>query len=166
METIPRWTLEPVPGLAEHQVPLPEGTSVRPPDLAAAHARVLTALTGEQTDYDPALQVTVTDGILRLHYRTDVLDAEAAARIAGYHLTALTEPDRLARWIGRSAYVLAAINLAFVPSLFFGNTPAHFYAANGWGTTALMGAILSYWLLAVGISTYRNSSRPHRTVAA
>ncbi|MCI3275406.1 hypothetical protein [Streptomyces cylindrosporus] len=72
----------------------------------------------------------------------------------------------LPRWIGRSAYVLAAINLAFVPSLFFGNTPAHFYAANGWGTTALMGAILSYWLLAVGISTYRSSSRLSASIAA
>ena len=65
----------------------------------------------------------------------------------------------LPRWTGRSAYVLAGVNLAFVPSLFFGNTPAHFYAANGWGTTALMGAILSYWLLALGISVYR-SARP------
>ncbi|MEU6139703.1 hypothetical protein ABZ848_04995 [Streptomyces sp. NPDC047081] len=72
----------------------------------------------------------------------------------------------LPRWIGRSAYVLAAINLAFVPSLFFGNTPAHFYAANGWGTTALMGAILSYWLLAVGISTYRSSTRLRTSIAA
>ncbi|MFF4503595.1 hypothetical protein [Streptomyces sp. NPDC001401] len=72
----------------------------------------------------------------------------------------------LPRWISRSAYVLAAINLAFVPSLFFGNTPAHFYAANGWGTTALMGAILSYWLLAVGISTYRSSTRLPSSVAA
>src|SRR5688500_18625711 len=38
------------------------------------------------------------DGIaLRLHYKTDVLDAESAARIAGYHLTALSlmaaDPD-------------------------------------------------------------------------
>ncbi|HYP44691.1 MAG TPA: amino acid adenylation domain-containing protein [Propionibacteriaceae bacterium] len=35
--------------------------------------------------------------ILRLHYRVDVLDADAAARVAGYHLTALTlalaDPD-------------------------------------------------------------------------
>ncbi|KUN75178.1 hypothetical protein AQJ66_36410 [Streptomyces bungoensis] len=68
----------------------------------------------------------------------------------------------LPRWTGRSAYVLAGINLAFVPSLFFGNTPAHFYAANGWGTTALMGAMLSYWLLAFGISTYRSGTRPAR----
>lgn len=66
----------------------------------------------------------------------------------------------LPRWTGRSAYVLAGINLAFVPSLFFGNTPAHFYAANGWGTTALMGAIFSYWLLALSISTYRSGALP------
>lgn len=65
----------------------------------------------------------------------------------------------LPRWTGRSAYVLAGVNLLFVPSLFFGNNPEHFYAANGWGTTALMGAILSYWLLALGISTYRSAGR-------
>ncbi|MFF7127358.1 hypothetical protein [Streptomyces sp. NPDC008240] len=65
----------------------------------------------------------------------------------------------LPRWTGRSAYVLAGANLIFVPSLFFGNNPAHFYAANGWGTTALMGAILSYWLLALGVSTYRSAAR-------
>ncbi|MFI9756633.1 hypothetical protein ACIHFB_01695 [Streptomyces sp. NPDC051963] len=65
----------------------------------------------------------------------------------------------LPRWTARSAYVLAGVNLAFVPSLFFGNDPAHFYAANGWGTTALMGAILSYWMLALGISTYRSATR-------
>ncbi|MEU6261174.1 non-ribosomal peptide synthetase [Streptomyces sp. NPDC047043] len=94
METIPRWTLDPVPGVAEYEVPLPEGTAVQPADLAAAHAKVLGALTGEQAEYDTTLDVSVADGTLRLRYRTDVLNAEAAARIAGYHLTALAEPDR------------------------------------------------------------------------
>ncbi|MFL5994278.1 MAG: hypothetical protein ACJ736_08185 [Streptomyces sp.] len=65
----------------------------------------------------------------------------------------------LPRWTGRSAYVLAGLSLAFVPSLFFGNDPSFFYAANGWGTTALMGAVLSYWLLALGICTYRSAAR-------
>ncbi|GGW69975.1 hypothetical protein [Streptomyces caelestis] len=65
----------------------------------------------------------------------------------------------LPRWTSRSAYVLAGVNVAFVPSLFFGNDPADFYAANGWGTTASMGAILSYWLLALSISTYRSATR-------
>ncbi|MFE9408158.1 hypothetical protein ACFYN0_05085 [Streptomyces sp. NPDC006704] len=65
----------------------------------------------------------------------------------------------LPRWAHRSAFALAAVNVAFVPSLFFGNTPAHFYAANGWGTTALMGAVFSYWLLALGISIHRGATR-------
>ncbi|MGW5650497.1 hypothetical protein [Streptomyces humi] len=75
----------------------------------------------------------------------------------------VSRTELLPRWTGRSAYVLAGVNLAFVPSLFFGNTPAHFYAANGWGTTALMGAFLSYWLLAFGISAYRSGTRPALT---
>lgn len=62
-------------------------------------------------------------------------------------------------WAGRSAYALAVINFAFVPSLFFGNKPAFFYAANGWGTTASMGAILSYWLLALSVSILRSARR-------
>ncbi len=65
----------------------------------------------------------------------------------------------LPRWVGRSAYVLAITSFAFVPSLFFGNRPAFFYSANGWGTTASMGALLSYWLLAVGIATVRSARR-------
>ncbi len=76
---------------------------------------------------------------------------------------AVSRTRLLPRWTGRSAYVLAGINVAFVPSLFFGNTPANFYAANGWGTTALMGAILSYWLLALGICLYRSAGSPAPT---
>ncbi|UXX96003.1 non-ribosomal peptide synthetase [Streptomyces sp. AD2-2] len=94
METIPRWTLAPVPGVAEHEVPLPDGVSAEPAALKAAHAKVLGALSGEPAENDPALQVSVTGRTLRLRYRTDVLDTEAAARIAGYHLAVLAEPDR------------------------------------------------------------------------
>ncbi|MGW2653442.1 hypothetical protein ACWC1D_07245 [Streptomyces sp. NPDC001478] len=72
---------------------------------------------------------------------------------------AIARTDLLPRWTTRSAYILAGINLAFVPSLFFGNTPAHFYAANGWGTTALMGAVFSYWMLALGLSIHRSTGR-------
>ncbi|MFJ2154740.1 MULTISPECIES: hypothetical protein [unclassified Streptomyces] len=95
---------------------------------------------------------------------TYILYGSISRLMLALFLTALglvvTRTGLLPRWTGRSAYVLAGINLAFVPSLFFGNTPAHFYAANGWGTTALMGAILSYWLLALGISTYRSAKAP------
>ena len=177
---VPRWTLDPVPGVAAHETPVPgallaalrqRAAEVGVPlssVLLAAHAKVLAALSGEPevvTGYlaaprslplpcrlvtapgswravllethraewellshqdfgvgdllgelgltGPAFE-TVFDSaggegtlapdtvlwvgiwphrgrlVLRLRYRTDVLDADAAARIAGYHLTALT----------------------------------------------------------------------------
>ena len=66
------------------------------------------------------------------------------------------------RWVGRSAYVLAAINLAFVPALYFGDDAADFYSAQGWGTTASMGALWSLWTLAVSISLVRGSRQEVR----
>ncbi|WP_093623830.1 hypothetical protein [Streptomyces sp. 3213.3] len=95
---------------------------------------------------------------------TYILYGSISRLMLAFFLTTLgfiiSRTELLPRWTSRSAYVLAGINLAFVPSLFFGNSPANFYAANGWGTTALMGAILSYWLLALGISTYRSAKAP------
>lgn len=184
---IPRWTLNPVMGVVEHEATIPDdvvGALGRlAEDLAvplnsvllAAHAKVLAALSGEQevatgyvaveggqplpcrlttepdswrtlllnthqvrsellshkdfpvddlrrelglteppleTVFDPtgagddlaegsALWVGFSrrsgELVLRLRYRTDVLDADCAARIAGYHLTALAliaaDPD-------------------------------------------------------------------------
>jgi len=65
----------------------------------------------------------------------------------------------LPMWVGRSAYVLAAVNLAFVPAVYFGDDPADFYSAQGWGTTASMGALWSIWTLAVSISMLRSARR-------
>jgi amino acid adenylation domain-containing protein len=177
---IPRWTMDPMPGIAGHEMLVPgdllPALRQRAAELGvplssvllAAHAKVLAALTGEsevvtgylasprslpvpcrlvtvpgswravldeahRTEWEllahqdfpvgdllgelgltgPAFEV-VFDSVggegtlapdtvlwvglwphrgrlvLRLRYRTDVLDADAAARIAGYHLTALT----------------------------------------------------------------------------
>lgn len=69
----------------------------------------------------------------------------------------------LPRWVGRSAYVLAMINLAFVPAIYFGDDPANFYSAQGWGTTASMGALWSLWTLAVSISTLRSAGQAEAT---
>ncbi|MFF3325060.1 amino acid adenylation domain-containing protein [Streptomyces sp. NPDC002889] len=184
---IPRWTPDPVQGLAEHEATVPDGVveALRrlaeelemplDPVLLAAHAKVLAVLSGERevaTGYvagegfpplpcrlttepgswrtlllksrhvasevlshknfpvddlkgelglsepsfetvldpagvggEPAEDTVLWVGfrqqagrlLLRLRYRTDVLDADCAARIAGYHLTALTliaaDPD-------------------------------------------------------------------------
>lgn len=69
---------------------------------------------------------------------------------------AIARTRMLPSWTSRSAYVLAAVNVAFIPSMFFGNEPAFFYAANGWGSTASVGAVLSYWLLALSVSVLRS----------
>ncbi|WP_439944063.1 hypothetical protein [Streptomyces sp. BBFR115] len=102
---------------------------------------------------DPTITVS---GTYILYGSIDRLVLALFLTAVGY---GITRTQVLPRWIGRSAFVLAGIGLAFVPSLFFGNTPAHFYAANGWGTTALMGALFSYWLLALGISACRGTAR-------
>ncbi|MEV1024835.1 non-ribosomal peptide synthetase [Streptomyces sp. NPDC050264] len=92
MTTIPQWTHDPRPGTAEYEVRLPEGLLASESALAVAHERVLAELSAERDD--SALEVSVAGRVLRLRYRTDVLDHEAAERIAGYHLAALIEPGR------------------------------------------------------------------------
>lgn len=98
MHTVPHPTPGPIPDVTEYAVPLPEGTPTDPAALLAAHSRVLAALSGGEPEGTPApggdLRVTVTDGALRLRYRSGALDADTAARVAGYHLTALAHPDR------------------------------------------------------------------------
>lgn len=65
----------------------------------------------------------------------------------------------LPKWVGGTAYVLAAINLVFVPALYFGDDAGDFYSAQGWGTTASMGALWSIWTLVVSISIVRSGRR-------
>ncbi|MGW6200969.1 hypothetical protein ACWF0M_32810 [Kribbella sp. NPDC055110] len=72
----------------------------------------------------------------------------------------------LPKWVGRSAFVLAAINLAFVPAIYSNDDPSNFYAVQGWGTTASMGALWSLWTLAVGISVFRSARRVGTNPAA
>lgn len=98
---------------------------------------------------DPTIAVSGT----YLLYGTTTRLVEAVFLIA--FAAAVLRTGLLRRWTAWSAILLAAINLAFVPSIYFGNNPANFYAANGWGTTATMGALFMLWLLAVTIATLR-----------
>jgi non-ribosomal peptide synthetase component F len=177
---IPRWTLDPVKGVVAHEAAIPDDLVAQLHRLSdelqlplssvllAAHAKVLTALSGEhevatgyvaegcaepllcrlstefdswrsllldvhraesellshknfpvdhlrnelglsepsfETVFDPTggdgnlaedtvaqVEISQVGGqlVLRLRYRTDVIDADCAARVVGYHLTALT----------------------------------------------------------------------------
>ena len=83
---------------------------------------------------------------------------------AGY---AVHRAQLLTGCVSWSAYLIAACNAAFLPSLFFGVDVTKFYSAHGWGNSALVGGLLGYWILAVGIVSLvrRPLPEPERTVA-
>ena len=62
----------------------------------------------------------------------------------------------LPRWIGVLGYAIAAVNIAFIPALFFGTDVTHFYSAHGWGNSALAGSLIIWWMLAVSIALLRS----------
>jgi hypothetical protein len=58
----------------------------------------------------------------------------------------------LPRWLRRAGYVVALINLAFVPSLYFGTDPTDFYAVHSWANSALGASLFIYWIIAASIA--------------
>jgi hypothetical protein len=75
--------------------------------------------------------------------------------IALYFATAKIFSNR----VRSGSLALAIVNLALVPSLFFGMNPAFFYAANGWGTTATIGAVNMIWFAVLGLAVLRSKQR-------
>jgi len=65
----------------------------------------------------------------------------------------------LPRWTGWMAYIIAVINVAFIPSLFFGTNAGDFYSAIGWGNSALAASLFTYWVLAVSIVLLRHRKK-------
>ena len=57
----------------------------------------------------------------------------------------------LPNWLRQAAHVIALINLAFVPSLYFGTDPTNFYSVHGWANAAVTGSLIIYWLIAASI---------------
>lgn len=70
----------------------------------------------------------------------------------------------LANWIGWTAAGLGAINLVFVPSMFFGADAAQFYSAQGWGTTATVGSLFLLWLLVASVGMLRGAAHQESLV--
>jgi hypothetical protein len=63
-------------------------------------------------------------------------------------------------WLGWLAWIIAVVNLAFVPAMFFGPDAAQFYSAVGWGTTATAPCLVLSWILIVSIILIRTPARP------
>ena len=63
----------------------------------------------------------------------------------------------LSRWIGALGYAIAAVNVVFIPALFFGTDVTHFYSAHGWGNSALAGSLIIWWVFAVSVALLRST---------
>jgi hypothetical protein len=63
-------------------------------------------------------------------------------------------------WLGWLAWIIAVVQLTFVPAMFFGSDAAQFYSAVGWGTTATAPCLVLCWILTVIIILIRTHARP------
>jgi hypothetical protein len=104
---------------------------------------------------DPTIDGPLAHGNILIHGSVKRLLHAVYLFAVGY---AVLRTQFLPRWLGWAAYAIAAFNLFFLPSLYFGIDPSHFYSALGWGNSAFAGSFIVYWILAVSIVLLR---RPH-----
>ena len=101
---------------------------------------------------DPTIDGPLADGNILIHGSIKRLLTVVFLVPSAY---ALLRTRMVPRWIGRAAYVIAAIDMVFVPSIYFGKDATQFYSAIGWGNSALVAALFGYWILAVGVTLLR-----------
>ncbi|WP_327412235.1 hypothetical protein [Streptomyces sp. NBC_01233] len=127
--------------------------------LVAASVEAGIVLEHPGGDLDPTVDGPLAHAGMLLHGSAARLLTAVLLAAAGYAILRAGVPPR---WTGYTAYGVAAVNLAFVPSLFFGTDAADFYSAVGWGNTALTAALLVHWAFAVGIALLRSTPRAAR----
>jgi hypothetical protein len=121
--------------------------------LVAASLETGVALQYPDGSRDPTIDGPLANGMVLLH------GAIARLLIATFLVAlavAVRRSGALPAWVATGSRILAAVNLAFVPSLFFGTDPADFYAANGWGSTASIGAVFMLWTGGIGMAILRS----------
>src|ERR1700691_5202974 len=62
-------------------------------------------------------------------------------------------------WLAWLAFLVALINVAFVPAMFFGYHAAQFYTAVGWGTTATAPVLVAWWIIIASIVMLRTPAK-------
>lgn len=100
---------------------------------------------------DPTIDGPLARGTMLIHGSIGRALTVVFLTAAGSGARGKVLPD----WLARAAYVLAAINVAFIPSLYFGTDAARFYSAVGWGNSALVASLLAYWITAAGVVMLR-----------
>ena len=59
-------------------------------------------------------------------------------------------------WVGRAAFGVGAVQLAFVATYFSGTDPAQFFSLNGWHLP-VVGGLLGFWILAASVTLLRRN---------
>ena len=103
---------------------------------------------------DPTIDGPLADANVLIHGSIKRLLTVVILVPAGY---AVLRTKILPAWVAWSAYIIALVNLAFVPSLYFGRDVNAFYSAIGWGNSAFVASFLGYWVLAVGVAALRHT---------
>jgi hypothetical protein len=117
---------------------------------------------GPEGTIDPTIDGPLAAGSMLIHGSIGRALTVVILTAAGY---AILHTGLLPDWLGRSAYGIALINLAFIPSMFFGPDAARFYSAVGWGNSALVASLIAYWILAVGIVLLKRPEKVAGSVA-
>jgi hypothetical protein len=102
---------------------------------------------------DPTIDGLLANGNVLIHGSIKRLTSALFLLGCGY---AGFRTRLLPGWLANAAYLIAAFNLFFVPSIYFGKDATQFYSAIGWGNTAFCASFLVYWILAVGIIWLRS----------
>ena len=113
--------------------------------------------------FDPTTDGPLAHANILMHGSVTRLLTALLLTAAGY---AILRTQALPRWAGQSAYLLAMLNFAFVPSLYFGIDPGRFYSALGWGNTALTAGLFTYWCAAVGVVAMIRAPKKGRAASA
>lgn len=101
---------------------------------------------------DPTTDGPLAQGSILLHGSIPRILTAVFLAATGY---AVPRTRVLPAWLGGAAYGIALLNLAFVPSIYFGKDAAQFYSALGWGNTAFAASFIAYWIMAAGIAMLR-----------
>jgi hypothetical protein len=101
---------------------------------------------------DPTIDGPLADGSILLHGSVGRMLNALFLSAAGY---AILGSEMLPAWLGRTAYGIALVDLAFIPSLYFGKDAAQFYSAIGWGNSAFAASLIGFWMFAAGVVLLR-----------
>lgn len=105
---------------------------------------------------DPTTDGPLAHGNILIHGSIKRMLSALYLGVVGY---AAIRSHLLPRGLGWAAWLIALINICFIPSLYFGTDPSHFYSAHGWGNSALTGSLIIYWIFAASIVLLKKPAR-------